>query len=391
MARNKVIIARDHHNISRNDISSNAIKVLYRLSNAGFDALLVGGAVRDLLLGIRPKDFDIATNATPEQVRKLFRNAILIGRRFRLAHINFRHETIEVATFRGDTKHQTRSGMIVRDNVYGTLEEDAWRRDFTVNALYYNIKDFSLIDYTGGLKDIKKQLIRSIGKPSERYREDPVRMLRAIRLAAKLNLNLASSTQKPILKLGHLILDVPTARLLDECIKWFLSTNSYATFKLLQQLNLFATLFPQTETVENQNQFNSLLKLGFSNTDQRFAIGKTINPAFLFAVILWWPLQQRIKQLEKTQLPLFSIIHKAMHEIIQQQKQIISLPQRFINTIKSIWILQYRLERYEGKKASRVFTHPRFRAAYDFLQLRAESGEQGTQELATWWQKYKER
>ena len=254
------IITRDEHDISRRDISDNALKVLYRLKDAGYQGFLVGGGVRDILLGKQPKDFDIATDAHPEQVHKLFRNSILIGRRFRLVHVRFGREVIEVATFRAshlssensNQAKQSESGMLLRDNVYGTVDDDAMRRDFTINAMYYNINGFTIHDFAGGIDDIEKRSIRMIGDPQARYREDPVRMLRAIRFAAKLDFEIESATAEPMHTLGHLLEPIPAARMFEEVLKLLLSGNGEQTYYLLRDYDLFKCLFPATDAaIEN--------------------------------------------------------------------------------------------------------------------------------------------
>lgn len=351
------------------------------------------------MLGIEPKDFDIATDAHPEDVKKLFRNCILIGRRFRLAHVYFHGEIVEVATFRAaaDENHAARktsdSGMILRDNVYGTIEEDAWRRDFTLNALYYCIKDFTLVDYVGGFADIQNRVIRMIGDPVMRYHEDPVRMLRAVRIAAKLDFTIDAATEAPINKLVGLLQNVPAARLFEEINKWFRSGKSLATYNLLRQYGLFAVLFPQTEAVivgENAAVAANMVKCGFANTDKRILAAKPLNPAFLFAVLLWWPLQLRIEYLhvEEEMSPYEALMH-AMHEVLKQQSEHVLIPQKLRLTIKEIWVLQYRLEQLQKRKIYATLANPKFRAAYDFLLLRAEAGEK-LQTLAAWWTKLQE-
>lgn len=373
--------------------------MLYKLKSAGYAAYLVGGAVRDLLLDIIPKDFDVATDAHPEEVKKLFRNCILIGRRFRLAHVYFHGEIIEVATFRAaadkndDLRKTTESGMILRDNVYGTIEEDVWRRDFTLNALYYSIKDFSIVDYVGGFADIQNRIIRMIGDPILRYHEDPVRMLRAVRIAAKLNFQIAQETEEPIIKLAGLLQNVPAARLFDEINKWFRSGKSLATFNLLRQYGLFAVLFPQTEASlvsKNSTIAEAMVLAGFINTDKRINEAKPLNPAFLFAVLLWWPLQQRIiyYQQEENLLPYEAFMH-SMRDVLKQQGEHILIPQKLRLTVKEIWVLQYRLQQLQKRKIYQVSSHPKFRAAYDFLLLRAQAGED-VQQLADWWTRFQD-
>ena len=391
-------IPRADHTVSRSNISPGALKVLYRLHNAGYRACLVGGGVRDILLGREPKDFDVGTNATPEEIRKLFRNCRLIGRRFRLAHVQFGGEIIEVATFRAlngpdpepedsDDNVPVEAGLIRSDNVYGTIEEDAQRRDFTVNALYYDIADFSLLDYAGGLNDLQAGIIRVIGDPEVRYREDPVRMLRAVRFAAKLGFRLHPDSEAPIHKLAHLLRQVPSARLFDEILKLFISGYAAQTFELLRLYGLFRHLMPLTERCLRKLQAGfprTLLIRALNNTDQRVLENKPVTPAFLYAALLWAPLCDRIEVLKERGLSHQEALHQAADELIEQQNKHTSLPRRFSVPMREIWALQNRFERRSGKRAMAFLTHPRFRAAYDFLLLRAEAGEPVT-ELAQWW------
>jgi poly(A) polymerase len=392
------IIPRSKHNISRANIDKNALKVLYRLSSAGFAAYLVGGGVRDLLVGLCPKDFDIVTDAKPEEIRALFSNCILIGRRFRLAHIRFGQHVIEVATFRATSndapsqRSHSASGMILRDNVYGSINEDVWRRDFTINALYYNIKDFSIVDYVGGIKDLRRKIIRMIGDPVLRYHEDPVRMLRAIRLAAKLGFDIAKTTCDPIIKLVGLLQNVASARLFDEISKWFASGKSLKTFNLLRKYGLFAVLFPHTEAslgAKNGVIAELFLKKAFSNTDKRYVAGKPLNPAFLFAVLLWWPLQEHINNaFEETGANYLELLTASMHSVLKRQQLHILIPKRITLTIQEAWLLQYRLEKQQTKKVATITKHPKFRIAYDFLLLRSEAGEgDNISEAADYWTK----
>ncbi|HOP16610.1 MAG TPA: polynucleotide adenylyltransferase PcnB [Gammaproteobacteria bacterium] len=388
-----VVIPRDQHQISRANISPNALKVLYRLKAAGYEAHLVGGGVRDLLLGREPKDFDVATDASPEQVRQTFRNCRLIGRRFRLAHVQFGSEIIEVATFRAgqdaevSDNHQTDEGMLLRDNVYGTIEQDALRRDFTVNALYYNISDFSIIDYAGGVEDLGEGLLRLLGDPETRYREDPVRMLRAVRFAAKLGFRLAPGTESPIPVLASLLADVPSARLFEEVLKLFLGGTAVACFEKLRQYGLFAELFPDTDAslARLEHEFPLTLVLnGLENTDNRIREDKPVTPAFLFAVLLWEPVRLRAEKLQADGESPYQAVQRAGGEVVARQVQRIALPRRFSTPMQEIWGLQSRFLQTRGKRPQRLLTHPRFRAAYDFLLLRAQSGE-ADPELASWW------
>ena len=392
-------IPRSEHSISRVNISPNALKVLYRLKDAGYQAHLVGGGVRDLLLGREPKDFDIATDAHPDDVRKLFRNCRLIGRRFRLAHVMFGREVIEVATFRAlqqesdadADQHVDDEGRLLRDNVFGDIEGDAFRRDFTVNALYYNIADFSIIDYTGGLTDIEHGTLRLIGDPDTRFREDPVRMLRAVRFATKLGFRIDPETERPIKELAPLLGDIPPARLFDEMMKLFLGGSALANFEMLRHYNLFGQLFPLTEQslAHEANHFPlTLISRGMANTDARIEEGKPVTPAFLFAVFLWQPVRERATQLEaEGQHPAQAMQH-ASSQIISEQAAVMATPRRFSLPMRDIWVLQLRLET-RGRRSLRVLSHPRFRAAYDFLLLRAAAGEVPVS-LGDWWTELQE-
>ncbi|ALP52445.1 poly(A) polymerase [Candidatus Tenderia electrophaga] len=373
--------------------------MLYRLKNAGFQAYLVGGGVRDLLLGREPKDFDIATDALPDEVRKLFRNCRLIGRRFRLAHIIFGREIIEVATFRAQANdageggiEQEENGRLLRDNVYGNLEQDAWRRDFTINALYYNIEDFSVVDYTGGMDDIEAGLLRVIGDPEQRFREDPVRMLRAVRFAAKIGFRVDEASEAKIYELGHLLQGIPAARLFDEVLKLFLGGYALQTFELLRHYDLFEHLFPATEAAlaQEENHFPlTLVTRALANTDERIAQGKPVTPAFLYAALLWEPVRQQGLRLQAEGVAEQQAFNRAAQAVIAQQLQSTSLPRRFSTPMQEIWIMQPRLAKRAGKRAWRLFEHPRFRAAYDFLLLCAEAGE-ADREVAEWWTRFQE-
>ena len=393
-----VVIPRPDHNISRANISSAALKVLYRLKDGGYQGYLVGGSVRDLLLGGQPKDFDIATDATPEEVRALFNNSRLIGRRFRLAHVRFGREIIEVATFRAGQdeqladQHQTDEGMLLRDNVYGNIQQDALRRDFTVNALYYNIADFSIIDYAGGVEDLNNGILRLLGDPETRYREDPVRMLRAVRFAAKLGFRVASETESPIRELAPLLSDVPAARLFEEMLKLFLGGSAVGSFEKLRQYGLFGQLFPDTDTclAELDHEFPLTLVLkGLENTDNRVREEKPVTPAFLFAVLLWEPVRRRAAELEATGIVPYQSVQQAASEVVSRQLKRVSLPRRFSTPMQEIWAMQARFSQTRGKRPLKLLAHPRFRAAYDFMLLRAASGE-ADPELAAWWTEFQE-
>jgi len=399
------IINREDHNISRKLISPNALKVLYRLSEGNFDGYLVGGCVRDIMLGQKPKDFDVATSATPEQVSSLFKNARIIGRRFKIVHIRYGREIIEVTTFRAnhdasneiadgasrrkikelDSAHST-SGMILRDNVYGNIDEDALRRDFTINALYYSLDQFRVLDFCGGIEDLDSRSIRMIGDPEARYREDPVRMLRAIRFAAKLDFDLEASTAEPIDKLAYLLESISSARLFDETIKLLTGGNAVKTFELLRQSKVGDYLFAPTMNAISSGPDNAsrLLDLALINTDSRLALGKSVTPAFLFAALLWPVLQNRIASISPTSANDYQRHQNTANDVILEQLPYTAVPKRFTIAAKEIWELQLRLARRNKRSIESSFAHPRFRAAYDFLLLREQSGEE-LGGLGQWW------
>ena len=347
------------------------------------------------MLNMTPKDFDVVTDAHPEEIRKLFGNSHLIGRRFRLAHIRFGREIIEVATFRASPAQEvetTASGRILRDNVYGTQEEDARRRDFTINAMYYDIRDFSVVDYVGGVDDINQRLLRIIGDPRQRYREDPVRMLRAMRFTAKLGFEIDAETAAPIRELGDLLQDVPSSRMFDEVVKLFHSGEAGKTLELLRRYGLFEHLFPQTAeslaTADADTRL-SLLQLAFRNTDDRIRQEKPVTPAFLFAALLWYPMLDRLSILMEQGQPRYQALYAASSRVTTEQTRYITIPRRFSGPMKEIWAFQHRFERRRGKQAFRLLERKRFRAAYDFLLLLAEIG-QASQELADWWTRFQE-
>jgi poly(A) polymerase len=418
-----VSIPRPEHVISRSAVSPNALKVLYRLKDAGYQAFLVGGAVRDLLLGITPKDFDVATNALPEEVRRLFRNCRLIGRRFRLAHVHFGSEIIEVATFRAaaaperedsenedaegdgapeeggqvepaplaDSEHRAFDprGRILRDNIYGTIEEDVWRRDFTANGLYYNIDDLSIWDFVDGVADVKARRLRLIGDPETRYREDPVRMLRAVRFAAKLDFSIDPETEQPIRRLAHLLDGVPPARLFDECLKLFLSGFGARAFTFLQKYGLFEHLFPMSAAAFELPPYayaREMLELGLINTDARVLADKPVTPTFLFAVLLWGAVLRELNERQAGPAPDIAQLMQACDTVLRAQQSRVAIPRRFAVPMRELLMLQPRFNRRSGIKSLSLLQHPRFRAAYDFLLLRAQVGV-ADPELAEWWTK----
>ncbi len=400
-----VVIPRAHHPISRDDISDNALKVLYRLNKAGYDAYLVGGCVRDLMLGLRPKDFDVVTNATPEQIKGLFRNCRLIGRRFRLAHVVFGREIIEVATFRGHhsdsdnndkAKHaskQSDHGQLLRDNVFGSIEEDAERRDFTLNAMYYNIADYSVHDFANGMQAIQSRKIEMIGDPEVRYREDPVRMLRAVRFAAKLDMQIAQASANPIPALASLLANIPPARLFEEVLKLFLSGQGLATFKLLQEFNLFGQLFPQTAPLlkNPDSRETRFIEQVLINTDNRINSGLKVTPAFFYAALLWYPIEQRCQQLmNEGGFNAHDAFNLACNDVLDRQLQRIMIPKRFSIPMRDIWMLQSRLNKRFGRRAYQMLEHPKFRAAYDFLLLRGDIEGGELHELAEWWTEFQQ-
>lgn len=392
-----IVLSREQHQVSRKQISKNALKVLYRLNNAGYQAYLVGGGVRDILLGLSPKDFDIATDATPEEVAKQFKNCRLIGRRFRLAHILFGREIIEVATFRAS--HQTNEtapchksakvseqGILVRDNVYGSLEEDAERRDFTVNALYYSADNFTVIDHVGGIEDLEKRQLRLIGDPEARFTEDPVRILRAIRLSAKLNLSIEPKTAAPIKSLSEMLEHVSSARLWDESNKLLLAGHAKTTWLKLCEFDVARHLFYQTcrSLKKDNSDFEQFVLNALNNTDKRIANQQPVTPAFLFAVFLWKPMQEMMEKLQARGMPRQEAMHKASSKVLENQRQSISIPKRFSITIREIWSLQHRFFNRKKRNVDSLLSHPRFRAAYDFLCLRAGK-DQELIELSEWW------
>ena len=386
-------ISRDQHAISRKDISPSALRVLYRLHEAGYGAYLVGGAVRDLLLGEHPKDFDIATDATPEQVKHLFRNCRLIGRRFRLAHVVYGREIIEVATFRANTddgsgdREQDQEGRVLRDNVYGTIEDDAERRDFTANALYYAISDFSVRDYVGGFEDVNNRVMKLIGDPETRYREDPVRMLRAVRLAAKLRFRIDAASADPIPKLASLLQEASAARLFEECLKLFLSGHAEASFLGLEAHGLLAGLLPETAVALASNRSGALRRMlleGLRATDARIAADEPVSPAFLFALLLWPAYCRTLAMLQAQGVHVAEAERRAADRVTLHQLTTVALPRRFSLPMQEIWLLQSRFTQRQRKRVVRLLAHPRFRAAYDFLLLRQSASDSHADDIAFW-------
>ncbi|MBB5207010.1 polynucleotide adenylyltransferase PcnB [Chiayiivirga flava] len=386
------VIPRDQHTISRKQISPNALRVLYRLNEAGFGAYLVGGAVRDLLLGGAPKDFDVATDATPEQVKALFRNCRLIGRRFRLAHVVYGPEIIEVATFRANTddgsgEREVDNGRLVRDNVYGTIEDDAVRRDFTANALYYTVSDFSVRDFVGGYEDVMARTLRLIGDPESRYREDPVRMLRAVRLAAKLDFSIDPAAAEPIARLAGLLGEASSARLFEETLKMFLAGHAANSFERLERHGLVEGLLPDTAAAlaaDGSGLCRAMLMTALRGSDARIADGRTVTPAFLFAALLWPAYAHDLQQLLDGGHELAIAEQRAADRVTLRQASRIAIPRRFSAPMHEIWWMQSRFGTRQRKRVMRLLAHPRFRAAFDFLELRASVVPELADELA-WW------
>jgi poly(A) polymerase len=402
------LIGRAEHGISRKQISPNCLKVLYSLNDAGYQAFIVGGGVRDILLGLTPKDFDIATDATPDQIRALFRNSRIIGRRFRIVHVHFGREILEVSTFRAltgdnveiveeglgreerhlDSVHSA-SGMILRDNVYGTIGEDVLRRDFTVNALYYTVRDFVVHDYVNGMADLRARCLRMIGDPAQRYREDPVRVLRALRLAAKLDFGLAPETEAPLRKCAKLLESIPAARLFDEFIKLFFAGKGARTFELLRQFGVFKVLFPATDALlaKEPELYGKLLMDAFISTDARINEDKSVTPAFLLAIILWPAVQEQQALLVAEGEPPALALNEAAHIVLTDQVERLAIPRRFSIPMREIWDMQLRLPNRRGRRAELLLANKRFRAAYDFLLLREAAGED-LEGLGQWWTEY---
>lgn len=380
------------HQIDESKICDQARYIVEKLLKADYQAYLVGGCVRDLLLGIQPKDFDIATNAHPEQICELFDNSRLIGRRFRIVHIYFHRNYIEVSTFRaqaskqnGHSSRSDSSGRILRDNTFGTVEEDAIRRDFTINALYYDLENSQVLDFCNGYQDLEDRNICMIGDVEARYREDPVRMLRALRFRSKLNLTIEDRTKNPISSLGHLLEEIPPARLFDEIIKLFHSGYAVQCFQELDNFDLLRILFPITyKALEHDESFSLLIHTALENTDTRIQTGKSVNPAFIFAILLWRPYLQLLKHSDEKGIPYSEGAWASGQTTVFDQAIVTAIPKRFSITICEIWKLQNRFPKKRGRKSLQLLSHPRFRAAYDFMCLRARAGEIDESDCQ-WW------
>ena len=388
-----VIIPSKRHGIRRQQITPCALKIATQIQQAGFSAYIVGGAVRDLLLGLTPKDFDIATSATPEEVRKIFRRSRIIGRRFRLVHVMCGAETVEVSTFRGPLPDNDDSlsmqltdqhGRLLHDNVFGSQEEDAIRRDFTINALFYDPVKQEILDYLNGYDDIKTKSLRIIGDPIQRYREDPVRMLRAVRLASKLELQIEDKTAAPIGDLAPLLQNVPPSRLFDEMLKLLLSGHALSCVVELRARGLHHGLLPMLDIILEQPLGERFITLALKNTDARVLENKPVSPSFLFAILLWHEVLSCWNALQAAGEKPLPALFNASDKILSIQNKKLAIPRRFDAIIQEIWMMQPRFEVRAGRKPFRLLTHPRFRAAYDFMLLRCESGELDT-ELGEWW------
>ena len=384
------LITRDEHGIDTRQLCSSATEVVASLQQAGYEAYIVGGSVRDLLLGERPKDFDVATDATPEEVKAVFPRCRLIGRRFRLAHVRMRGALLEVATFRGQggqaPGHQDDDGRILRDNVWGSVEEDAVRRDFTINALFMDPVNGEIRDYVGGFRDLQQRSLRLIGDPEIRYREDPVRLLRAARFAAKLGVTLEPATAAPMAAVEPRLEQIPPARLFEEVCKLFLTGHAGRTVDALQQFGLMRYLFPVLPAGDDVGvaRLHPVVQRATESTDRRIAEGKSVTPAFLIAAVLWEPLLERIAPLEAAGMPAYQAMEEAADALLAEQLQRTAIPRRFSAVTRQIWLNQLRLKRTRGARALTVMSQPRFRAAYDFLLIRALD-EPELQELADFW------
>ena len=390
------IVPVSKHGIKREQISPCALRVTDGLQQAGFAAFVVGGAVRDLLLGREPKDFDVATDATPDEVRQHFRRSRIIGRRFRIVHVMCGNETVEVSTFRApqageddDDQHADEHGRLLRDNVWGNMAEDAIRRDFTVNALFYDPTKQEVWDYKNGLDDVRKKVLRMIGDPATRYREDPVRMLRAARLAAKLGFTIDAATRGPIAELADLLQNVPSARLFDEMLKLLLSGHSVECVRQLRAEGLHHGLLPMLDVILEEPLGEKFVYIALANTDQRVLEDKPVSPGFLFAALLWHEVLATLQEHEGTGMKPVPAMHAAMDDVLDAQRKELAIPRRFDAITKELWLLQPRFLQRGGGKPYRLLSHPRFRAAYDFFLLRCESGEV-EMDIGDWWTRFQD-
>jgi poly(A) polymerase len=397
------VVEKENHSINFSLVSKDAVKIVKTLQKAGYEAYIVGGSIRDLLLDLAPKDFDVATNAKPLEIKSLFRRSRIVGRRFQIVHVQYNREIIEVTTFRSNSqpnsgevkntssRQKTDTGLLTRDNVFGTIEEDAARRDLTVNALYYDPCSETIYDFADGLKDLKNRVVKIIGDPTTRYSEDPVRLLRVIRFSAKLDFSIASGTANPINKLGGHLRYISSPRLFDESLKLFMSGKGLSTYKLLKKYSLFEYLIPQAKNLikNNSSNANFMFEQALLNTDKRIRSNQHVTPAFIYAALLWPSLARLTRIFEGAgNSPSYSQ-KKAASEVIQKQTSVTAIPKRFTIPMREIWDLQIQMQRRGGKRAQKLFQHPRFRAAYDFILLREQAGED-LDNLGEWWTLYQE-
>ena len=391
------IYKESEHGIRRESISACARKVTTQLQEAGFKAYVVGGAVRDLLLGREPKDFDVATDATPEEIRRVIRRSRVIGRRFQIVHALCGNEVVEVSTFRAHggadaDDRESRSdehGRLVRDNVFGNMIEDAARRDFTINALFYDPAKEEIWDFYRGVADVRAKMLRVIGDPAQRYREDPVRMLRVARFAAKLGFKLDAAARAPLGELAPLLANVPSARLFDEMLKLLLSGHSVECVRQLRQEGLHHGLLPLLDVILEQPLGERFVNLTLEQTDARVAQDKPVSPAFLFAALLWHEVLAASQAHERAGAKPLAAVTLAMDEVFEAQREILAIPRRFNVAMKELWGLQPRFLHRSGARPFRLLEHARFRAAYDFLLLRCASGEVA-EEVGQWWTRFQE-
>ena len=387
-----VVLGPRQHSINPEHVSTNAVRVTHTLQQAGFKAFIVGGAVRDLLLGIKPKDFDVATDATPEEIKRLFRRAFIIGRRFQIVHVMFGQDLIEVTTFRGsssDGAPKDEHGRVLRDNTFGEQHEDAVRRDFTINAMYYNPADQTVLDYHGGMQDMRNKTLRIIGVAEARFREDPVRLLRVVRFAAKLNFKIAPDTREPMAVMAPLINNVPTARVFDEMLKLLMSGYALACLRQLRKEGLHHGLLPLLDVVLEQPLGEKFVTLALANTDERIKQGKPVSPGFLFASLLWHQVLEKWEAYQAAGESAIPALHLAADDVLDSQTEQLALQRRITGDMRDIWAMQPRFERRVGKTPHKLLEHPRLRAGYDFMLLRCASGEIDS-ELGEWWTDFME-
>lgn len=387
-----VVLGPKEHGIDPKLVSPNALRVTQTLQEAGFKAFIVGGAVRDLLLGVKPKDFDIATNATPEQVKRLFRRAFIIGKRFQIVHVMLGQEQLEVTTFRGsstDGAPKDEHGRVLRDNTFGEQHEDAIRRDFTINAMYYDPATQTVLDYHGGIADVRSKTLRIIGVPEARFREDPVRLLRVVRFAAKLNFTIDPTTSAPIAVMAPLINNVPAARVFDEMLKLLMSGQALACLQQLRKEGLHHGLLPLLDVVLEQPLGEKFVRLALASTDARIQQGKPVSPGFLFASLLWHQVVEKWTAYQAAGEYPIPALHLAADDVLSTQTEKLALQRKIASDMRDLWAMQPRFERRSGKTPYRLLEHLRFRAAYDFLLLRCASGEIDA-EIGEWWTAFME-